>query len=161
MNWLDILLLILLGLGFVKGLFDGLVKQVVSLIALAAAVLFCSEVATVLQGYVMAWDWFSEKETVVICYILAFVLILFMVNFIGNLVSHLVNATPLSVLNHIGGGLLGLLCVLFFSSLALNVVEYVDSESFLIPRNVKMESQFYALVVNIVPTIFPVTLFKW
>ena len=27
MNWLDILLLLLVGLGFVKGLFDGVVKQ--------------------------------------------------------------------------------------------------------------------------------------
>ena len=34
MNWLDITLLCLAGIGFVKGLFDGIIKQVVSLIAL-------------------------------------------------------------------------------------------------------------------------------
>ena len=33
MNWLDITLLCLAGIGFVKGLFDGIIKQVVSLIA--------------------------------------------------------------------------------------------------------------------------------
>ena len=31
MNWLDITLLCLAGIGFVKGLFDGIIKQVVSL----------------------------------------------------------------------------------------------------------------------------------
>lgn len=38
MNWLDITLLCLAGIGFVKGLFDGIIKQVVSLIALVIAI---------------------------------------------------------------------------------------------------------------------------
>ena len=41
MNWLDITLLCLAGIGFVKGLFDGIIKQVVSLIALVIAIFFC------------------------------------------------------------------------------------------------------------------------
>ena len=40
MNWLDITLLCLAGIGFVKGLFDGIIKQVVSLIALVIAIFF-------------------------------------------------------------------------------------------------------------------------
>lgn len=38
MNWLDITLLCLAGIGFVKGLFDGVIKQVVSLIALLVGI---------------------------------------------------------------------------------------------------------------------------
>ena len=45
MNWLDITLLCLAGIGFVKGLFDGIIKQVVSLIALVVAIFFCSKAA--------------------------------------------------------------------------------------------------------------------
>ena len=44
MNWLDLVLLCLAGFGFVKGLFDGVIKQVVSLIALLAAIFCCAEV---------------------------------------------------------------------------------------------------------------------
>lgn len=40
MNWLDIVLVCLAGIGFVKGLFDGVIKQVVSLIALVVAIFF-------------------------------------------------------------------------------------------------------------------------
>ena len=43
MNWLDITLLCLAGIGFVKGLFDGIIKQVVSLIALVDRDLFLRE----------------------------------------------------------------------------------------------------------------------
>ena len=45
MNWLDITLLCLAGIGFVKGLFDGIIKQVVSLIALVIAIFFCGVVS--------------------------------------------------------------------------------------------------------------------
>ena len=52
MNWLDITLLCLAGIGFVKGLFDGIIKQVVSLIALVIAIFFCGKAAAWLKGYI-------------------------------------------------------------------------------------------------------------
>lgn len=160
MNWLDIFLLTLAGFGFLKGLFDGVVKQVVSLIAFIAAVLLCAEVAMWLRGYVLALGWFPESGVTVISYILGFVSVLLVFNIAGCWISRLVDATPLSVLNHVGGGFLGLLFILFFSSLALNVVEHIDSGSVLIPKEAKMESHLYYVVVEIVPTLFPVALFK-
>ena len=54
MNWLDITLLCLAGVGFVKGLFDGFVKQVASLIALAVGIYFCGEAADWVRGYILA-----------------------------------------------------------------------------------------------------------
>ena len=60
MNWLDIVILCLAGIGFVKGLFDGFIKQVVSLIALLFAIFFCGEVADWLKDYIMALGWFPE-----------------------------------------------------------------------------------------------------
>lgn len=160
MNWLDILLLTLAGLGFLKGLFDGVVKQVVSLIAFIAAVLLCTEVAMWLRGYVLALGLFPENGVTVVSYILGFILVLLLFNVAGYWISRLVDATPLSVLNHIGGGFLGLLFILFFSSLALNVVEHIDPGSVLIPMEAKVESHLYYAVVEIVPTLFPVALFK-
>lgn len=160
MNWLDILLLLLVGLGFVKGLFDGVVKQVVSLIAFVAAVLFCVEAAAWLRGYVLALGWFPENGVTVVSYILGFVLILVLLNLAGYLISRLIDTTPLSILNHLGGGLFGFIFILFFSSLTLNVLEYIDPGSVVIPREAKMESRLYYPMVEVVPTIFPVGLFK-
>jgi len=113
MNWLDILLLLLVGLGFVKGLFDGVVKQVVSLIAFVAAVLFCAEAAAWLRGYVLALGWFPENGVTVVSYILGFVLILVLLNLAGYLISRLIDTTPLSILNHLGGGLFGFIFIQF------------------------------------------------
>ena len=57
MNWLDITLLCLAGIGFVKGLFDGVIKQVVSLIALLVGIFFCTKAALWLRGYILALGW--------------------------------------------------------------------------------------------------------
>ena len=115
MNWLDITLLCLAGIGFVKGLFDGVIKQVVSLIALLVGIFFCT--------------------------------------------TRVVGATPLSVLNHLVGGVLGLCFMMAFVSLLLNSMEMIDKGSVLIPRQAKVESRFYNSVKEIIPTIYFQNLF--
>ena len=150
MNWLDITLLCLAGIGFVKGLFDGIIKQVVSLIALVIAIFFCGKAAAWLKGYILALGWF----------IAGFILIMGVFILAGELVTKVVGATPLSVINHLFGGFFGLLVVLVFTSLLLNALEFVDRGSVLIHRQSKIESRFYYSVKQIVPTIFPHNLFS-
>ena len=74
MNWLDITLLCLAGIGFVKGLFDGVIKQVVSLIALLVGIFFCTKAALWLRGYILALGWFPEQGVTVLSYVAGFLL---------------------------------------------------------------------------------------
>ena len=57
--------------------------------------------------------------------------------------SRVVGVTPLSVLNHLGGGVVGLCFMLGFVSLILNALEGIDRGSVLIPRQAKVESHYY------------------
>ena len=109
MNWLDITLLCLAGIGFVKGLFDGIIKQVVSLIALVIAIFFCGKAAAWLKGYILALGWFPEEGVTILSYIAGFILIMGVFILAGELVTKVVGATPLSVINHLFGGFFGLL----------------------------------------------------
>ena len=160
MNWLDITLLCLAGIGFVKGLFDGIIKQVVSLIALVIAIFFCGKAAAWQKGYILALGWFLEEGVTILSYIAGFILIMGVFILAGELVTKVVGATPLSVINHLFGGFFGLLVVLVFTSLLLNALEFVDRGSVLIHRQSKIESRFYYSVKQIVPTIFPHNLFS-
>ncbi|WP_348524201.1 CvpA family protein [Parabacteroides sp. PH5-8] len=159
MNWLDITLLCLAGIGIVKGLFDGVIKQVVSLIALVVAIFFCGKVAGWLQGYVLSLGWLSEQGSTILSYILGFLLIVAVLLLVGEILHRVVNVTPLSILNHLAGGLFGLLIVVLFTSLLLNLLEIVDRNSALISAQTKVESHFYYPVKQIVPTIYPGNLF--
>ena len=159
MNWLDIVILCLAGIGFVKGLFDGFINQVVSLIALGFAICCCGAVADGLMEYILAWGWFPEEGVSIICYILGFFLILGTLALAGEILSHVVGATPLGILNHLGGGLVGLIFIIAFMSLILNGLEIIDKGSVLISREAKVESRFYNPLVDLVPTFYYGNLF--
>ncbi len=160
MNWLDIVLVCLAGIGLVKGLFDGVIKQVVSLIALVAAIFFCTKAAVFVREYIVAAG-FPEEGVTIVSNIVGFALIMGVVIFVGRVVHRLIGMTPLGVLNHLAGGVFGLCLMVLFASLLLNVLEMVDRRSALIPRELKMESRFYAPVKEIIPTIYPADLFSW
>ena len=161
MNWLDIVLVCLAGIGFAKGLFDGVIKQVVSLIALMAAIFFCAKATAWLKGYILASGWFPEEGVTILSYIAGFILILGVVMLAGEIVHRVIGVTPLSILNHLVGGVFGLCLTVIFVSLLLNILEAVDRGSVLIPRESKIESRFYNSVKEIVPTIYPGNLFSW
>ena len=160
MNWLDITLLCLAGIGFGKGLFDGFIKQVVSLIALVAAIFLCGEAAGWLRGYIVALGWFPEQGVSVLSYVAGFILIMGVLVLAGEIVTKVIDATPLSIINHLGGGALGLLLVLLFTSLSLNLLDLVDRSVLFISQETKVESRFYEPIRQIVPTIYPHNLFS-
>lgn len=159
MNWLDIVLLCLAGVGFLKGLFDGMIKQVVSLIALVVALYFCAEAATWVEGYLIQLGWFSAESVTIVSYIFGFILILGVILLAGEIVHKFIGATPLSVLNHLGGGAFGLVIMLLFLSLGLNFIEVLEKKSALISPEIKVESRLYTPIKEIVPTIYPHRLF--
>lgn len=159
MNWLDITLLCLAGIGFVKGLFDGVIKQVVSLIALLVGIFFCTKAALWLRGYILALGWFPEQGVTVLSYVAGFLLIVGVILLAGEILTRVVGATPLSVLNHLAGGVLGLCFMMAFISLLLNSMEMIDKGSVLIPRQAKVESRFNNSVKEIIPTIYFQNLF--
>jgi len=159
MNWLDITLLCLVGLGLIKGLFDGFIKQTVALVALIAGIFFCGKVAVWLREYLIEQNWLPEEWITIVSYALGFLLIIVVLLLAGDLVNRLINATPLGILNHLLGGIFGLLVMTLFLSLLLNFLESVDKGSAIIHNETKIESRFYYPVKEILPTIFPHHLF--
>ncbi|MDR3140571.1 MAG: CvpA family protein [Tannerellaceae bacterium] len=155
MNWLDIVLVCLAAIGLMKGLFDGVIKQVVSLIALVIAISLCGKVAVLLKVYILSLGWFSEQNVMILSYILGFLLLMGVVLLAGIVAHKIIGVTPLSVLNHMAGGLFGLLLMIIFISLFLNLIEIVDRDSALIHLETKVESRFYDPVKRIIPTVYP------
>lgn len=151
-------MLCLAGVGLVKGLFDGVVKQVVSLIALVLGIVFCGMAAAWLRGYVIGLGWFPEEAVTVVSYIAGFLLIVGILLLAGEIVHRLIDVTPLSIVNHLSGALFGLLVMVLFMSLVFNLMEIVDRKSVIIKAGTKVESRFYYTVKEIIPAIFPTNL---
>lgn len=159
MNWLDITLLCLAGIGLIKGLFDGIVKQAISLIAVLAAIYLYGKAGLWLKGYVITLNWFSEETANIICQIGGFIFIMAIVLLAGEIIHRVVSATPLSLLNHLGGGVVGVTLSLIFMSFLINILDSVDTQSVFIKETVKANSFLYEPIKKIIQTISPANLF--
>ena len=160
MNWLDIVILCLAVAGLVKGLLDGVIKQVVALVALIFGIYLSTGAAGWLRGYLIQLDWFPQQMVLFASYFLGFVLIVGIILLAGHVIHNLINATPLSIFNHIIGGVLGLSLMMLFLSFLLNVIDLFNSNSILLSQEIKVESRFYYTIKNIIPTLFPGNLFE-
>lgn len=155
MNWLDITFVCLIGLAVVKGLFDGVVKQVVSLIAVVVALLFTGKVAAFLLPYLAKLGWFEGNTLTVISYVSGFLIILAACILVAELLHKLIDVTPLGILNHLFGGLLGGFTMVLFLSLFLNLWDMIDVNATILSPQIRKESRFYSDVKKVVPVIFP------
>lgn len=159
MNWLDIVIICLVGAGFLKGWADGFIRQIVALLALLAAIYLCAKVAVFIREYILQTGWFPENSVTVVSYVLAFVCILMVVTLVGGWVHKVMDATPLSFVNHLAGALFGGVVALFIVSLTLNLLEGVDRRSVILTQQTKVESRLYDYVKEAVPAIYPADLF--
>jgi membrane protein required for colicin V production len=159
MNWLDIVMLSLAGIGLIKGLFDGMIRQAAALVAVIIGIYLCAGLAEWIRGYLTAWDWFPPRLVVMTSYTLGFILIVGFILLMGTIVHRLVSVTPLSIFNHVAGGLLGLVMMILFLSLILNVIEMFDRNAAILSQEIKVESRFYLFIKSIIPTAFPGNIF--
>ena len=158
-NWLDLLIVGIVSIGLIKGLFDGLIKQVVSLVSLILAVFFAGRTAKPLCDYLVNQEFLtniiSTQIIAAICYILAFTLIILVFGFLGKILNKTIKVTPVSCLNYMLGGLLGAFTLLLLLSLIFNVLTAIDSDSKIIKEQTKKESVLFDKVEKIVPFISP------
>jgi membrane protein required for colicin V production len=161
MNWLDMTLICLAIVGFIKGCMDGFVRQIIAFVALIAALYLCSNVAESLRGYLLQTAWFPEYGVTMASYVLAFLLIGGVILLVGGMLHKMINLTPLSVPNHLAGGIFGLVVTVLFLSLTLNILDSVDRRSMIISHETKVESLLYLQVREIGPALYPVELFIW
>ncbi|MDR3266389.1 MAG: CvpA family protein [Tannerella sp.] len=160
MNWLDITILCLAAAGLIKGLMDGIIRQVVSLAAFVVGIYLCSGVAGALSNFLSQFDWIPKHYIGFISYFVGFVLIVSVVILAGKIIHRIISATPLSIFNHLMGGVLGFILMILFISFIFNTIEVLDKNSSLLSQELKVESRFYYMIKNIISSLLPGELFK-
>jgi len=160
MNWLDIVIIICIAIGFIHGLFTGIIKQVISLISLIVAVLLSGAIAKVIRSWVELHfqgenHWFSPNVQNAVFYVLAFLLIICLFALAAKLVDKILNHTPVGAINKLFGAVFGMAFWALCLSFALNCIAIFDSQYRIISKPVKENSICYEPVRMIFPTVFP------
>ena len=159
MNWLDIVIIVCVAIGLIKGLFDGFIKQVVSLIALIIAILFAGVLAQPVRDFLLDQPSIANAMPgyiiTGICYILAFSIIVLAIWGLGKLVNVAINVTPAKTLNYILGGFFGALMWVITLSLVFNLLTVFDPNYKVISKQTRKESVLFSTVNGMVPTLYP------
>jgi len=137
MNWLDIILLVILILTAIVGIFKGLVKQVIGLIAVILGLILAS---LYYEGAAGIFETFINN--VLLCNFLGFLLIFVVVLIAGAVIGHLITKVmkgPLALANRLFGGVFGavkgvLICgILVFALFSFQVAKPALETSVLAP----------------------------
>ncbi|MDR3339094.1 MAG: CvpA family protein [Candidatus Symbiothrix sp.] len=159
MSWLDIVIAVCIVAGIVKGFFDGIVKQLISLIALVLAVLLSGSLAVWLRKFVdthfPTGDSLSPGIASALYYIAAFMIILTLVILLARLVNKLINYTPAEAMNRILGSLSGAFLWMISLSILFNVLAVFDTNSRVISHEAQTKSKYYGIVCGALPVVYP------
>jgi membrane protein required for colicin V production len=155
MNWFDIIVLLFLASGFVKGLFDGLVKQLVSVVSLVLAFVFSGTLADIIRSAIHLDILFSPATMNAIYYVLSFVFIISIFGLLAKFVDRVINYTPVGALNRLGGGIFGFVMCLLCLSFTLNVLASFGIESKIIHKETQKKSITHTPVKMALPIVYP------
>jgi uncharacterized membrane protein required for colicin V production len=149
MNWLDVVVWICLGTGLVKGLHDGLVKQIIAFVSLILAIVFSGMIADMLRSFA------DCNIHGAVYYIAAFILIITGFAFLAKVIDNILKSTPIGMLNRLAGGVFGVLIWLLCLSFALNILSVFDTNSIIIHKETQEKSATYTSVKKVLPIVYP------
>ena len=156
MNYIDIIIIIVLGISMVTGFINGLVKEVASLAALVigiwGAIRFSSFTAARLYDY---FD-MTGKYVGIISFIVTFAVIAIGIHFAGLIVDKLLKAVALGFVNRLLGILFGLIKSVLILSVIFVVLNAIDARRPFLPRDRISESMLYHPISDVAPALFPI-----
>ncbi len=155
MNVFDIVILVILLYGLVKGIMKGLFIEVASLVALIGGIWGAIHFSYFVGDFLKESVSWSEKKISLAAFAITFVLIVVVVSMLGKFLTKLADLAALGLVNKILGGVFGLVKIglvlsiifVFFSRLNATIT-FVDEETL-------EESVLYDVVKDIAPAIFP------
>lgn len=155
MNFIDWIILVLVGVGMVKGLTDGLVRQLVSLTGIILGSWIAINYADVTAKFLLTLYDFPVYIWKPLSFFIPFIAIIILANLLATIFQKVLSEIGLGPLNHVAGAVFGGIKFILIISIALNLFQQLDSNNRLIKSTTKNESISFYPVLKVSPTIFP------
>jgi len=161
MSIVDLIIVVLIILGLVRGFMRGLFVEIASLIALIAglygAIHFSNYTATFLQEH-FNWD---EQYINIVAFAITFLIIVLLITIAGKALTKLANFAALGIFNKVFGGVFGAIKTALILSVLIIIYEKMSfaSEDDKLPSWAD-GSALYEPIRNLAPSIFPILIEK-
>ena len=148
MQTIDIIIVILLAVGLIGGLRDGLVKQVAGLAGLIGGLLLGRAFYLPVGAWLVDTFGMSVQVAQVASFILILVIVPLLFSLVGWLVSKLLSAICLGWVNRLLGALVGVLKYLLFVGVVITGIEFFDQHDTFVSEQKKESSVLYYPIYN-------------
>lgn len=155
MKTIDLLILLVIGAGAVKGYLQGGVKLLVSMVGLIVGLYIARLLYMPLAEKLCPAVSSSMTFNQVLAFIIVWVAVPLLATLAGSFFTKTLEAMHINWLNKWAGIVLGGLKYLLIISLFINVVQFIDSKNQLISKDNKQEAILYYPVQKVAGIIFP------
>ena len=156
MEVIDIIILVLIGVGVIHGLMKGSIKELAAIVGFVAGLLLARALFGTLAEQLAP----ALGTTITIAQILSFILIWVAVpigcSLIASVLTKALNVIKLGWLNRLLGAMLGALKVMLLVGLGIYVLEYIDPKSEMVSKSTKKASLLYSPMKDFVNQCLPV-----
>ena len=156
MEVIDIIILVLIGVGVIQGLMKGSIKQLASIVGFVAGLLL----ARALFGTVAEQLAPALHTSITVAQILSFILIWVAVpigcSLIASVLTKALEVVILGWINRLAGALLGAVKMMLLVGIGIYVLEYVDPKNELISKTTINSSVLYGPMKELVDQCLPV-----
>lgn len=155
MNTLDIILLIFIGYGFIRGLFKGFFVEVASLLALILGIYGAIHFSEFIGNYLHVLLEWNKKYITITSFVLTFFAIVFSITLAGKFLTKLADFASLGLINKIFGGFFGFLKTALIVSVLLIYFDKFNNKVALVEETTLQESVLYNPIKEMAGIIFP------
>ena len=153
-SFIDIVLGLLLVYGLYKGVRNGLLVEIASILALIAGLYGAIHFSYIVGNYLSSHRDWNERTMSLVSFIITFFLIVTLVILAAKLLTKIAEFAMLGLLNRIAGGLFGTLKVAIILGALLIFLESVDKSMHLLNKDVKGNSVLYEPIRNLGELVF-------
>lgn len=152
MEQLDWLFLIIIGVGFLIGVFKGFISQIVSIVFVIAGIAIARAFAPSLAS---TFD--DSYSSIAYCASFAVIVLVVLVLgvLLGKLIKKIVHSADLGWINRLAGGLLGGFKYLILIGLIINLMEIVEVDKKVFPKNYQSNSMIYGFSKKSLGVLMP------
>ena len=155
MEVIDIIILILIGVGVIQGLMKGSIKQLASIVGFVAGLLL----ARALFGTVAEQLAPALGTSITIAQILSFILIWVAVpigcSLVASVLTKALDVVNLGWLNRLAGAMLGAVKMMLLVGIGIYVLEYIDPKSEMVSKTTKKASVLYTPMKELWTNVCP------
>jgi len=150
MSRIDIIILIIAGLGAIHGFMKGFVLSITSLLGLILGYYLSVRFGWIIEGYLVGEGGVSNPLYQVLAFVLCFLLVVIIMYFIGKSIETMLEMASLGCVNRISGAMFGIFKGLLLVAALIYVMELADVKSVLITKEQKEASMFWKPIVGLV-----------